>query len=175
MESIDALLQALKNYAGTILIVSHNRYFISSLATRIIEISHEGLLDFKCNYDEYMEKRNVDLLNASKAMRNAGGAAEKVQTTASAASKQSYQDNRKLQREKEQLEKRIATIEEKCHKLERAIQEINTLLCSEGYFQKTSEAEQERILQKKASLEADLQKVMAEWEQGYHSLEASMD
>lgn len=66
MESIDALLSALENYAGTILIVSHNRYFINRLATRIIEMSHEGLLDFKCGYEEYIEKRSIDLLNASK-------------------------------------------------------------------------------------------------------------
>lgn len=164
MESIDALLGALENYSGTILIVSHNRYFISRLATRIIEMSHEGLLDFKCNYEEYMEKRSIDLLNASKAMRNAGGAAEKTPAILSDPSKQNHRENRKLQRDKEQLEKKAAIAEEKCHKIEKAIQEIDTLLCSDGYFQKTSDTDQERTLQKKVSLEADLQKALAEWE-----------
>lgn len=164
MESIDALLVALENYTGTILIVSHNRYFISRLATRIIEMSHEGLLDFKCNYEEYMEKRSIDLLNASKAMRNAGGAAEKTQAVPSDASKQNHRENRKSQRDKEQLEKKAAIAEEKCHKIEKAIQEIDTILCSDGYFQKTSDADQALTLQKKASLEADLQKALTEWE-----------
>lgn len=163
MESIDALLHALENYTGTILIVSHNRYFISRLATRIIEMSHDGLLDFKCNYEEYMEKRSVDLLNASKAMRNAGGAATKPQSAP--VEKQNQNDNKKSQREKGQQEKKIAAAEEKCHKIEKAIQEINTLLCSDGYFKKTSEDEQQRTLQKKASLEAELQIALIEWEQ----------
>ncbi|MBA3815363.1 MAG: ATP-binding cassette domain-containing protein [Parachlamydiaceae bacterium] len=164
MESIDSLLHALENYAGTILIVSHNRYFISRLATRIIEMSHDGLLDFKCSYEEYMEKRSVDLLNASKAMRNAGGAAEKAQNSSSESSKQNERDNKKIQREKEQLERKIAAAEEKCHRLEKALLEINTLLCSEGYFKKTSDVDQQKTLQKKTSFEADLQIAMAEWE-----------
>lgn len=166
MESIDALLTALENYTGTILIVSHNRYFISRLATRVIEMTHEGLLDFKCNYEEYMEKRSVDLLNASKAMRNAGGAAEKPKAVVSeASSKQSYADSKKTQRDRGQLEKKIAAAEEKCHKLEKAILEIDTLLCSEGYYQKTSDADQAKTLQRKSELEGDLEKAMLEWEQ----------
>lgn len=164
MESIDALLSALENYAGTILIVSHNRYFIHRLATRIIEMSHEGLLDFKCGYEEYMEKRSIDLLNATKAMRNIGGAVEKVSGSSHETSKQSYQDNKKSQREKEQQEKKMAAAEEKCCKLEKEIQEIDALLCRDGYFQQTSDADQKRNLQKKALLEAELLSKLAEWE-----------
>lgn len=172
MESIDALLHALENYDGTILIVSHNRYFISRLATRIIEITSEGLLDFKFTYEEYMEKRSVDLLNASKAMRNAGGASEKVKNSSAEIPKQNFQDSKKLQREKQQLEKKIAAAEEKCNKLEKSIGELDMLMCSDGYFQKTSEQEQELTLQKKAAFEADLQTTMLEWEQDCHSFEA---
>jgi len=56
MESIEALNLALENYPGTILFVSHDREFVSSLATRIIEISEGNIMNFKGDYDEYLHK-----------------------------------------------------------------------------------------------------------------------
>ena len=54
MESIEALNLALENYEGTLIFVSHDREFVSSLATRIIEIKDHKLIDFHGNYDEYL-------------------------------------------------------------------------------------------------------------------------
>lgn len=55
MESIEALNMALENYAGTLLFVSHDREFVSSIATRIIDITPNGIVDFKGNYESYLE------------------------------------------------------------------------------------------------------------------------
>ncbi|MEJ2403436.1 MAG: ABC-F family ATPase [Candidatus Thiodiazotropha sp.] len=54
MESIEALNQALKKYEGTVIFVSHDREFVSSLATRVIEIKDQEMVDFKGSYDEYL-------------------------------------------------------------------------------------------------------------------------
>ncbi|MFT6910327.1 MAG: ATPase subunit of ABC transporter with duplicated ATPase domains, partial [Oleiphilaceae bacterium] len=54
MESIEALNLALENYAGTLLFVSHDREFVSTIATRIIDITADGIVDFKGNYDSYL-------------------------------------------------------------------------------------------------------------------------
>lgn len=54
MESIEALNQALKKYDGTVIFVSHDREFVSSLATRVIEIKDQEMVDFKGSYDEYL-------------------------------------------------------------------------------------------------------------------------
>ena len=54
MESIEALNLALENYPGTLIFVSHDRDFVSSLATRIIEMTPDGIIDFKGSYDEYL-------------------------------------------------------------------------------------------------------------------------
>ncbi len=54
MESIEALNNGLANYDGTIIFVSHDREFVSSLATRIIEIKDEKVIDFQGTYDEYL-------------------------------------------------------------------------------------------------------------------------
>ncbi len=54
MESIEALNLALENYPGTLIFISHDREFVSSLATRIIELTPEGVVDFTGSYDEYL-------------------------------------------------------------------------------------------------------------------------
>jgi ATPase subunit of ABC transporter with duplicated ATPase domains len=57
MESIESLNLALDNYAGTLLFVSHDREFVSSLATRIIELTPTGVVDFHGTYDQYLSKQ----------------------------------------------------------------------------------------------------------------------
>lgn len=57
MESIESLNLALENYPGTLIFVSHDREFVSSLATRIIEITAEKVIDFKDTYEEYLAKQ----------------------------------------------------------------------------------------------------------------------
>ena len=59
MESIEALNLALENYPGTLLFVSHDREFVSSLATRIIELSPDGVTDFSGTYDDYLRSQGV--------------------------------------------------------------------------------------------------------------------
>ncbi len=54
MESIESLNLALENYPGTLIFVSHDREFVSSLATRIIELTPQGIVDFTGNYDDYL-------------------------------------------------------------------------------------------------------------------------
>ena len=60
MESIEALNLALDNYAGTLFFVSHDREFISSLATRIIDITADGVTNFKGSYEEYLRSQGIE-------------------------------------------------------------------------------------------------------------------
>jgi ATPase subunit of ABC transporter with duplicated ATPase domains len=57
MESIESLNTALEQYPGTLIFVSHDREFVSSLATRIIEITAHGIIDFSGNYEDYLESQ----------------------------------------------------------------------------------------------------------------------
>ncbi|WP_303290486.1 ABC-F family ATPase [Marinobacter sp. SS5-14b] len=57
MESIEALNLALENYPGTLIFVSHDREFVSSLATRIIELKPDGITDFSGTYDDYLRSQ----------------------------------------------------------------------------------------------------------------------
>ncbi len=60
MESIEALNMALEHYEGTLIFVSHDREFVSSLATRIVEIRDRKLVDFLGTYDEYLRAQEID-------------------------------------------------------------------------------------------------------------------
>lgn len=60
MESIESLNLALENYKGTLFFVSHDRQFVSSLATRIIELTAEGIVDFNGTYDEYLRRQGIE-------------------------------------------------------------------------------------------------------------------
>ena len=60
MESIESLNLALENYPGTLIFVSHDREFVSSLATRIIEMTPEGIVDFGGNYEDYLRSQGLE-------------------------------------------------------------------------------------------------------------------
>jgi ATPase subunit of ABC transporter with duplicated ATPase domains len=60
MESIEALNTALDKYKGTLFFVSHDREFVSSIATRIIEIKTDGIVDFTGNYEDYLLSQGVE-------------------------------------------------------------------------------------------------------------------
>jgi ATPase subunit of ABC transporter with duplicated ATPase domains len=61
MESIESLNLALENYPGTLIFVSHDREFVASLATRIIELTPKGIVDFTGTYDDYLHSQGVEL------------------------------------------------------------------------------------------------------------------
>ncbi|WP_419950936.1 ABC-F family ATP-binding cassette domain-containing protein [Candidatus Palauibacter sp.] len=63
LESIEALVEALRLYDGTIVLVSHDRWFVSQLATRIVEISEDGIRDFRGSYEEYVHYCGDDHLD----------------------------------------------------------------------------------------------------------------
>ncbi len=59
MESIESLNMALEMYEGTLIFVSHDREFVSSLATRVIEMTPNKLIDFTGNYEDYLSSQGI--------------------------------------------------------------------------------------------------------------------
>lgn len=59
MESIESLNIALENYPGTLIFVSHDREFVSSLATRVIELTPNGVIDYQGEYEEYLRSQDI--------------------------------------------------------------------------------------------------------------------
>jgi len=59
MESIESLNIALEKYSGTLIFLSHDREFVSSLATRILEIKEDGIVDFQGSYEDYLSSQGI--------------------------------------------------------------------------------------------------------------------
>lgn len=169
IEATEVLLDALLNYDGTLLFVSHNRHFVSQIANRIIEITPQhGLMDFKCSFDEYLAKRDFDLLSSSLQVRK-----EKPENSSS--QKVDYEEQKKQRKIRSQLEKKISAAEEKCHHLEQQIQAINTRFASDGFYQSTPQPEQQGLLRQKSDLESALAAAMHDWEQSSGLLQQQKD
>jgi len=64
MESIESLNLALENYPGTLIFVSHDREFVSSLATRILELTPKGIVNFNGSYDDYLRSQGIESMPA---------------------------------------------------------------------------------------------------------------
>ena len=71
LEAIQALIDGLLDHPGTLLLVSHDRWVVGQLATRIIEISAEGVNDFVGSYDEYLDRLGDDHLDRAAALLRA--------------------------------------------------------------------------------------------------------
>jgi len=163
MEATDALLEALENYEGTVIFVSHNRYFISQIATRIIEITKHGIKNFKCNYAEYCEKREVDLLSAkSKISKNdslPSGAKDVKELQ-----RNKFDEQKGSRNLKNQLQKKIALTEKKCHEIEVKLKKLLEKLVLDGFYQNTPKDEVQKILSEQDVLEKLLEQTLLEWE-----------
>jgi ATPase subunit of ABC transporter with duplicated ATPase domains len=64
LESIEALVAGLQNYDGTLILVSHDRWFVNQLATRVVEITRDGIRDYHGTYEEYVHACGDDHLDA---------------------------------------------------------------------------------------------------------------
>jgi len=82
MESIESLNSALEKYNGTLIFVSHDREFVSSLATRIIEMKPDGITDFKGSYEDYLQGQEVVTSAVSRASIPASVEKEKRRVSA---------------------------------------------------------------------------------------------
>ena len=70
IEAKETLKKALINYLGTLILVTHDRDFASSIATRIIALSNRGIIDFKGKYKDYLDKHGSDYLDSSWVLSN---------------------------------------------------------------------------------------------------------
>ena len=142
IDSIEIIIEALKRYEGTLIFVSHNRYFIEKLANKVWWIEDQDVKEYPGNYKEYHYK-----LDRDKAADLANGVAKSNQEkNAKAAnnakpevdSKNSWKQRdekdvelKKLQKELEQREAALQKIEAKCEELEQKLADASTLSATE--------------------------------------------
>jgi len=115
INSKDILLEALQSYSGTLLFVSHDRYFIENLATRVVEIADRGIQDYPGDYEYYLYRKEFDSLALAG---NSSGKSSAEEKTVSAV-KTDRDDAKRVKRERKKLEKRADELLHKIEKLEK--------------------------------------------------------
>ncbi|MCD8347435.1 MAG: ABC-F family ATP-binding cassette domain-containing protein [Lachnospiraceae bacterium] len=153
--SKEILEEALRNYTGTVLYVSHDRYFINQTATRILELKNQTLNNYLGNYDYYLEKVGEQAQKASPA-------AVKDERSLS-SSKEDWARSKEQQAQKRRLENELRKTEERIAKLEERDKEIDALLAQEEVF-----TDVKRCLEltgEKASVAEELEELYVKWEE----------
>jgi ATPase subunit of ABC transporter with duplicated ATPase domains len=169
MEAIDMLTEALVAYKGTVLVVSHNRYFVSQIATRVLELRAEGAYDFMGTYSEYLEKQGTDHLSRDVDLRNRNAFQEQLKESraekeaAKPVVKLSYDERKQLQRNKQKLERRITQLEAQTAQEEADLATQEEAIAAA--YASGDEAAQQKALSAKEAITKRQEIALAEWEQ----------
>jgi ATP-binding cassette, subfamily F, member 3 len=172
MRAKDVLLTALQEFNGTVVFVSHDRYFIDKLATRVIEVADGRVEVFPGNYEDYLWRKNGDgpaqVLPAAKT----AGAPRAVVAKAAPAQKPPEPKDDKLRRlnpiKLRQMKDRQRSIEDEITRLEVEIADFEQALSA--YQNAEMSVEIAGIL---ASRRQDMTNLLAEWEEVSKTLEAN--
>jgi ATPase subunit of ABC transporter with duplicated ATPase domains len=162
LEAIEALVEGLKEYDGTLIFVSHDRWFVSQLATRIFEISPKGINDFPGTYEEYLEKLGDDHLDAEAVLRMKRE--QKKAAAATAKRAESPEDERRRQQRRKELNKRLEAVTAEVEKSESRVHAINEMFCDPTFFDRTSREQVKKLEGEQKTLSAKVEELMGEWE-----------
>ena len=189
--SKEILENALTHYTGTVLYVSHDRYFINKTATRILDLTHNTLVNYIGNYDYYLEKRDTmeQLFSASPAAsskpseNNSQAAAFAASGPVNAASlpwsgdrgnasssdsgdssgKTDWKQQKEDQARLRKRQNELKKTEDAIHQLETRDGEIDSLLCQEDVF--SDVAKLMELNAEKQSIAGQLEELYEKWEE----------
>jgi ATPase subunit of ABC transporter with duplicated ATPase domains len=163
LEAIEALVEGLRDYDGTLIFVSHDRWFVSQLADRVLEISPKGINDFKGTYEEYLERLGDDHLDADAVLRQRREQKKKA-AEAAARKPATPEEERQRQQKQKQLTKRLDQVTADVEKAEARIHDINELFCDPTFFDRTSREQVKKLEAEQKTLTGKIEELMAEWE-----------
>jgi ATPase subunit of ABC transporter with duplicated ATPase domains len=166
LEGIEALVAGLKSYRGSLIFVSHDRWLVGELATRIIEITPQGINDFPGTYAEYLERCGDDHLDAQVALRKVR--ASKQKEKAPRERKRPRQAGGKRRRKR--LADRLERITIEIQTAESRLASLNEQFCDASFFERTPHAQVAWLQAEHRELTARIQTLMQEWEALEHQL-----
>ncbi len=154
MDSREVLEGALQDFEGTILTVSHDRYFMNRVATRVVEMTPDGAVEYLGNYDDYLEKKRLD---EERALNPAQSGITRTQLEREKRKKRLIAEGaRRLADMVVQAEKAISDAEERLSHLEGLMADPETYKDSEKAA---------RVTREHKSLQARIEELYAEWEE----------
>ena len=192
--SKEILEEAVRNYEGTVIYVSHDRYFINRTATRIMELDHHHFVSYLGNYDYYLEKQADSafdkekavsgrlyteafskraLVNASAASASSSAdaaASEAVQSTG-AEIKLSFEEQKKKKQQQQKLRTALSNCEKEIEQHETAISGLDEEMADPANA--VNSAKLNKLSQKQVRLNEELEELYSKWEEISEELEAS--
>jgi ATPase subunit of ABC transporter with duplicated ATPase domains len=195
LESIEALVQGLQEYDGTLILVSHDRWFVAQLATRVVEISADGIRDYPGTYEEYVHACGDDHLDVDAVVLKAGRGEKKPKKDPRGGNGgrgdgrgEARGDGRRPAGERAggagngggpgdtaarraRLEARRDELTGEIEVAEARLAEIDGVFCAPGYYETASPDEVVALEAERGSLQGRVEHLMAEWE----SVERQLD
>ena len=152
IQSKEILESAMNSYTGTILYVSHDRYFINKTATRILEISKDGLTSYPGNYQDYLHQKEKENVQES----------EKQKERSVSESKLDWQQQKELQAKQRKKENRLKKVEEEITHLEEEQAKLQEEMLLPEIA--TDVAKLTELSQKQDEITCSLEELYEEWE-----------
>ena len=162
LNSKEILENALIDYPGTLLFVSHDRYFINRVTTTVIELSTEGAQEYLGDYDYYVEKKNEMIERAEFEQHEQQENQAPVQKTV-AQEKLNYLEEKERKQLERQRTRKIEELEQNIVEFEEEIATLEDQLCLPEIYADYEKASE--ITTKKQTLQEQLEACMAEWEE----------
>ncbi len=173
LESVEALEEALREFAGTVIFVSHDKHFVGSLANRILEVSAGGVRDYVGSYADYLAASGEDHLRRDVNLRRAAytGNLAKDEKSSSGSAAAYYENRKNRKRELSRLKKVCDDLEQKIHLAERKVSELE-----KAFSDLAQHASPEfKLLQEKeselAAARCDLEDFIRQWEAATEALQ----
>lgn len=160
MESKEILENAINAYEGTVLYVSHDRYFVNQTADKILELTNQQFSVYLGNYDYFVEKKAQSQETQNiVSQTTTSSEAEQVESEG----KIDWKQQKKLQSEKRKVENRIAEIEEQISECEDTLAKIDEEFAKDDVA--TNSAKLNELSEKQSKVQAELDTLYATWEQ----------
>jgi ATPase subunit of ABC transporter with duplicated ATPase domains len=176
LESIEALVEGLREYEGTLVLVSHDRWFVRELATRVVEIRPDDILDYQGTYEEYVHACGDDHLDADTVVLEARRKKRAAKRTeAGNAERRSGRSTRSPERDREKRRTRLVgrrdELTSRIERLEERLSEIDQLFCDPDYYERTPQQEVTELDRERGGLQEELDRLVERWEDVERELE----
>jgi ATP-binding cassette, subfamily F, member 3 len=160
LASKEVLEEALGAFTGTIVFISHDRYFVNRIATQVVEVDAGRLTTYLGNYDDYLSAKSR--LEARPAVAAPASAAARARDPGRTGRSAPVAGGKDLAREVKAIQSRLGAVERQIHELEARLAEIGRLLADPGLYRDGQRARE--IAQSREETEARVTGLMKEWE-----------
>ena len=166
--SIEALVEALKDFEGTLILVSHDRWFVSRLADRIVEITAEGIRDYHGTYENYVHFCGDDHLDVDTVVLKAR-TKQKVEKTE--RRKKGTAGGTADAEARQAAERRLKEITGKIETMESQVADIDAQFADPTFYDTTDRDDVRGLEEQRARLQSEVESLMDEWQRVEEELE----